>query len=234
MSREDQMNDKSEPGGHPARASATPATTVLMLRHGRTELNATGRLSGRGDHSIDARGVLQARAAAASMALEFAEHGDEEVLMVTSPLKRCRETAEEVATALGGIATDLKVDERFIEMDYGEWEGRPLAEIPAQTWLDWQQDPEFAPPGGESLAEVTARVSAGLADLATGNAGPVVVVSHVSPIKAAVVTALATGESITWRMRLSNASTTRISVGQQRSTLLSFNETGYLGDLHDP
>jgi probable phosphoglycerate mutase len=204
------------------------------LRHGRTELNATGRLSGRGDHSIDERGVLQAQAAAAAMAALFAEHGDESVRIVTSPLKRCRETAGVVAAALGAIASPVEVDPRFIEMDYGEWEGRPLAEIPAQAWLDWQSDPQFCPPGGESLAAVTERVSIGLADLAGHTSGPVVVVSHVSPIKAAVVSALGVDESITWRMRLSNASTTRISVGPHRSTLLSFNETGYLGDLHDP
>ncbi len=202
---------------------------VLMLRHGRTDLNAQGRLSGHGDHAIDDHGLTQARAAARVIA-----EGYGSPTIVSSPLKRCLQTAGEVDLACGGVAGEVHVDDRFVEMNYGEWEAKPLADISLEVWREWQADPNFSPPGGETLAQVTERVTAGLIDWSERVEGPLVVVSHVSPIKAGVVWALDVGESITWRMRLDNASITRLAVKSQRATLLSFNETAHLGHLEVP
>ena len=61
--------------------------------------------------------------------------------------------------AIAAVAgCEVEADDRLIELDYGEWDGRPLGDIDAREWAAWRADPSFAPPGGESLVAVTARV----------------------------------------------------------------------------
>jgi broad specificity phosphatase PhoE len=139
--------------------------------------------------------------------------------VVCSPLRRARETA----AALG---LPFEVDDRWIELDYGELDGRPLAEVPADLWPRWRADVGFAPPGGESLAALGARVRAACADLAGEAAeADVVVVSHVSPIKAAVAWALGVGDELSWRLHVAPASVTRIRVQGGAGVLTAFNWT---------
>ena len=82
--------------------------------------------------------------------------------VLSSPLQRARDTAAAIAAA-HGLA--VEIDERLIELDYGDWDGLPLTDVPADDWAAWRRDPEFAPPGGERLADVTARVAAFCADV---------------------------------------------------------------------
>lgn len=207
-------------------------TEVLLVRHGRTAMNAQARLSGRHEVDLDEHGEQQAEVLGESLALSAVGR----LVFVTSPLRRCVRTAELVADACGEPAERLNVDDRFIEMDYGEWDGRPLADVPLEVWRQWRRDPEFAPPGGESLRDVSERVRGGLTDwVQRSGASTLVVSSHVSPIKAAVITALGVDESATWRMRLSNASISRLSCsirgdGGLDSTLVGFNEVSHLID----
>ena len=184
---------------------------LVLVRHGRTEANASGLLLGRADPPLDDLGREQAAALAASVA------GARRV--VCSPLRRARETA----AALG---LRVEVDERWIELDYGELDGRPLGEVPADLWRRWRSDVGFAPPGGESLAALGARVRTACDDLAGETAeADVVVVSHVSPIKAAVAWALGVGDELSWRLHLAPASVTRIAVRDGYGVLTSFNWT---------
>ena len=90
----------------------------------------------------------------------------------------------------------------------------------------WRSDPGFAPPGGESLQAVSARVSGFCAELIDGPT--VVAVSHVSPIKAAVSWALGAGEELGWRMFLDLASITRIGGRNGQGSLIGYNDTGHL------
>ena len=114
----------------------------------------------------------------------------------------------------GGVAPE--VDDRWIELDYGELDGRPLAEVPASTWASWRADVTWSPPGGESLAGLGERVRAACGDLvADARDRDVVVVTHVSPIKAAVAWALGVGDEVAWRMWVGPASITRIGVGRR-------------------
>jgi probable phosphoglycerate mutase len=134
--------------------------------------------------------------------------GPRPVAVVTSPLQRAVDTALAIAESW---ELDVERDERLIEIDYGEWEGRGFAELPTQELRRWRADPEYAPPGGESLALVQERVSECASELfARAGDGVLIAVSHVSPIKAAVAWALCTGPEIAWRMRLDLASITRI------------------------
>jgi probable phosphoglycerate mutase len=197
---------------------------LYLVRHGRTAANASGLLLGRLDPDLDEVGRQQATAVAAAVVAESAGIGR----VVTSPLARTRRTAAVVADLAG---VPVEVDERWIELDYGELDGTPLTDVPRETWARWRSDVRFAPPGGESLVDLRARVDPALAELAAradddDAAGDVVVVSHVSPIKAAVAWTLGVGDEVTWRMFLAPAAVTRVRLGGP--SLVGFNDTSHL------
>lgn len=190
---------------------------LILVRHGRTEANASRLLQGRRiDPGLDDLGRRQAAALAAT--LPAVAH------VVASPLRRTRETA-----AAFGRPVDL--DERWIELDYGALDGTPLSEVPASLWAAWQADIDFRPEGGESLAELGHRVRSAAEEIVE-EAGrhDVVVVTHVSPIKAALAWALGVGDEVAWRSFVAPASITRVSTAPRRS-LHAFNVTAHLDDL---
>jgi broad specificity phosphatase PhoE len=170
-------------------------------------------------------GRRQAAAVGASLA------GLDVARVVVSPLLRARQTAE----AFGLPATvPVEVDERWIELDYGSWDGQPLRSMSASAWDGWRADPSFSPPGGESLVALAERVSGACADLAAaGECGDrdVVVVSHVSPIKAAVAWALGVGPETSWRMFLDVAAVCRIAVGPRGPSLVGYNSVAHLAGV---
>jgi probable phosphoglycerate mutase len=183
-----------------------PPTTLLLLRHGETALSAEKRFSGRGDAALTERGVAQSRAAAARLS----SYGDV-AAVVSSPLRRTMQTASVVAEAMG---LDVAVDEGLVETDFGAWEGSTFAEVRAnwpgemQAWLD---DPAVTPPGGESFAATFARVAAARERLLASYPGArLVVVSHVTPIKAVVREALGAPAQALYRMHLDPASLTTV------------------------
>lgn len=187
---------------------------LILVRHGRTQANASGLLLGRHDPPLDDVGEAQADAVAAELGHQHK--------VVASPLTRTRQTAK-------AMTNDVAIDPRWIELDYGDWDGTPTSEIPAETWAAWMADPHFAPPGGESIAQLGARVRDACDELVCEAANQdVVVVSHVSPIKAAVAWALGVNDEVAWRLYLAPASITRISYSGGRRVLHSFNETAHL------
>jgi broad specificity phosphatase PhoE len=187
---------------------------LILARHGQTMANAQGLLLGRLDPELTDTGRLQAEAIA--RALGRVDR------VITSPLQRARETA----AALDG---PVETDDRWIEIDYGTYDGAPLGQVPAELWDAWRRDPGFALPGGESLAAVGERVRAACRDLlAEASGGQVVVVSHVSPIKAAVAWALAVDDAVAWRMFLDVAAICRVQIGPRGPSLRSFNDTAHL------
>jgi broad specificity phosphatase PhoE len=186
---------------------------LILVRHGQTVVNRDGGLQGRSDRPLTELGRAQATWAREALAGEGVER------IVSSPLPRATETAE----ILTGLGPSVEVDERLVELDYGEWEGRALADVAAEEWAAWQRDPGFAPPGGESLRDVTARMTAFVADWVR-SPRVTVAVSHVSPIKAACCLALGTDETASWRMHLDLASITRLAKRGDRAILASFNE----------
>ncbi|MDP1820274.1 MAG: histidine phosphatase family protein [Acidimicrobiales bacterium] len=187
---------------------------LIVVRHGRTEANASGLLLGRNDPGLDELGRLQAGTLAAAVA------GSRRV--VCSPLRRTRETA-------AAIGLPVEVDERWIELDYGALDGVPMSEVPADLWSRWTSDLTFAPEDGESIAALGERVRAACEDLAEEAAThDVVVVTHVSPVKAAVAWALGVGDEVAWRMFVAPASITRLSTSGPRRSLHGFNQITHL------
>jgi ribonuclease H / adenosylcobalamin/alpha-ribazole phosphatase len=200
-------------------------TTTLLLRHGQTPLSAERRFAGRGDIPLTDVGVDQAAAAAEALA----ERGAID-LVLTSPLRRARETAEAVAQRTGA---PLAVDDDLAETDFGSWEAMSFAEV-MERWPDemaaWMADATAAPPGGESFAAVAKRVDGALDRLLAAHQGQtVVVVSHVTPIKTLVCRALLAPAAAMFRMHLDVASLTEAAWFADGPALLrSLNDTAHL------
>ncbi len=164
--------------------------TVILLRHGRSTANSAGVLAGRTlGIGLDEGGVAQSQALVERLAqLPLAA-------VVSSPLQRCRET---VAPLVQARELEVTVDDRFIEVDYGQWTGRELSKLGKEPlWKVVQSHPSAAVfPGGEGLAALQARAVAAVrewdAKLAAEH-GPQVlwlVCSHGDVIKAVLADAL--------------------------------------------
>jgi broad specificity phosphatase PhoE len=192
---------------------------LILVRHGQTDANARGLLLGRADPPLTETGCRQARALAAAL--------PRPARIVSSPLIRARHTAAVLAGAAPGVtdAEGVEVDPRWIEMDYGDLDGQPASALDSRSWQTWRQDPNFVPAGGESLAAVCARVREACREMADEAArADVVVVSHVSPIKAAVTWALGVDDQVAWRMFLSDAAVCRIDTSGPVPMLVAFND----------
>ena len=177
-------------------------TRLLLLRHGQTELSVGRRYSGHGDPELTPLGHAQA----AGAARRLAARGDVDAIL-TSPLRRARQTAATVAEFV-----DVPLEERpgLIETNFGAWEGLTFTEARDRDpelhgrWLGAQ---DVAPPGGESFADVAARMAAERDAVLAAHAGcTVVVVSHVTPIKMLLRDALGGGPEILYRLHLDLAS----------------------------
>lgn len=184
---------------------------LILVRHGRTEANAKGLLQGRLDLPLDDVGREQAVAVAKMI-------GDVDEV-ISSPLARARETAD-------AFGREYDVDERWIELAYGKFEGLAYSGVSTEAWARWYEDPAYVPEGGESLVELDARVGEALDELLE-RAGErdIVVVTHVSPIKAAVARVIGSGFDFAFRSHLSHAAICRVDLRPFGPVLLTFNET---------
>ncbi|MCX4778039.1 bifunctional RNase H/acid phosphatase [Streptomyces sp. NBC_01264] len=205
-----------------------PPATFVLLRHGETALTPQKRFSGSGgsDPELSAAGRRQAAAVAESLAAR----GTIETV-ISSPLRRCRETAQAVADRLG---LTVAVEEGLREVDFGAWEGLTFAEArerhpeDLQAWLD---SPEAAPTGGgESFATATRRISATRDRLLAEHAGrTVLLVSHVTPVKILVRLALGAPPEALFRMELSAASLSAVAYyADGNASVRLLNDTSHL------
>lgn len=160
-------------------------TLLAMLRHGQTQWSHDKRIQGRTDVSLNAAG----RAALADRQLPDVFRA---LRVVTSPLKRCVETAQ-----LLGLENAVP-EPRLAEMSWGEWEGRQLSELRAELGHEMAANEalglDFTPPQGESPRQVSMRVNTWLAEVAT-QPMPTLAICHRGVIR--VVFAAALG----WDMR---------------------------------
>ena len=137
---------------------------LYYVRHGETDFNRQGRLQGRRDTPLNAHGRQQAAECGVLLRDLFArDHRQaQEFKYVSSPLRRARETMEVMRATLGLDPLDYEIDERLIEIAYGEWEGLILPEIEkksAGVLTRRERDKwDFAPPGGESYRQLADRI----------------------------------------------------------------------------
>lgn len=208
-------------------APTGPRTVAMLLRHGETRLSAEKRFSGRQDVELTDRGEAQAAAAARRLTGRGVE------AIVSSPLRRARQTASVVGAALG---LGVEVDDGFAETDFGEWDGSSLREVSERSpeavraWLD---DPTIAPPAGESLVSTAVRVAAARERVLSSYPGAtVLVVSHVTPIKLMLRDALDAPMDAVFRLHLDPASLSVVDWFAAGSSVVRLaNDTAHLGDL---
>ncbi|MFB7311269.1 bifunctional RNase H/acid phosphatase [Streptomyces sp. NPDC056192] len=204
-----------------------PATFVL-LRHGETALTPEKRFSGSGgsDPELSAAGRHQAERVAESLA---ARGTIQEI--ISSPLRRCRETAATVGARLG---LPVQIEDGLRETDFGAWEGLTFAEVRERygpdldAWLASTRTPPTG--GGESFAEVARRVSATRDRLTTRHVGrTVLLVTHVTPIKTLARLALGAPPESLFRMELSAASLSAVAYyADGNASLRLLNDTSHL------
>jgi broad specificity phosphatase PhoE len=182
---------------------------LLLVRHGQTAANAQGLLLGRADPPLTELGERQALALAVALPTP--------TLVISSPLQRATATA-----AVFGVP--IEVDERWVELDYGDYDGRSAASVTPEVWRRWRSDPTYSPGDGESLVELGRRVRAScLGLIKEATAGVVIVVTHVSPIKAAIAWALGVPDDVAWHLFVEDASVSRIDVERHGPVLRWFN-----------
>jgi ribonuclease H / adenosylcobalamin/alpha-ribazole phosphatase len=204
--------------------TADPTTTIL-LRHGDTRLSPEHRFSGLSDLPLSASGLRQARAAARRLA-----SGAPIDAVVSSPLQRAVATAAVAADELGLAAV---TDDDLRETDFGDWEGLTLAEI-QQRWpaaaAAWRQDPQQAPPGGESFADTADRVNRACDRVLRDQGGKtVLIVSHITPIKVLLCRALSVPLGTLYRLYLGSASINEIQWhGRGFAAVCRVNDTCHL------
>ena len=191
--------------------TAGEPTTLVLVRHGVTAMTSEKRFSG-GLASANPGLTDDGRAQVRATADWLAPMADRVAAVVTSPVRRTRESAEIIAERLG---RPLVEEPGLAEMEFGDWDGLTFPEVADRhrDHLDsWLGSLEATPPGGESFRDVEKRVLAALEGLLESHAGAsLVVVSHVTPIKTLVAHALGAPLEAVFRMELSPASVTVVS-----------------------
>jgi probable phosphoglycerate mutase len=207
-------------------ADPAPVVTTLthLLRHGQTEHTPERRFSGRNDLPLSRTGRAEAGAAAA----RAAELGIE--VIVASPLRRTRETAEIVAGVLG---LGVEFDDDLVELDFGDVEGLTFEEAAQKHPLAarrFMSDVTVAAPGGESIADVAVRASRARRRLLDRHAGrTVLVVSHVTPIKLFLTAGLDVGPEAVHRVFLEAAAFSTVAWSSDgRASVRLVNDTAHL------
>jgi probable phosphomutase (TIGR03848 family) len=199
-------------------------TTLLLARHGLTPLTGPVLAGWTPDVHLSEAGRAQAEALAVRLAsLELDA-------IVSSPLERCQETAQAIAD---DRAVEVLTDERFGECHYGDWTGRPIAELAKDPlWPVVQAHPSAVTfPGGESLSAVQHRAVAAVREWneRLGPKAVYLVCSHGDVIKAIVADAMGLHLDQFQRITADPASLTAIRYTPLRPFVLRLNDLG--GDV---
>jgi len=203
-------------------------TRLLLVRHGETEWNSDVIYRGRAEVALSETGRLQAERLGARLAAERV------TALYSSPLIRAKETAEAVARHTGCA---VQVLEDLNDLDCGEWQGLSDPEVKARYPEErrlWLSAPHLVTlPGGESLADVSARVCRVL-EVALRHDGVVVLVSHRVVHKVAICSLLGLDNSHFWDIRLDLAGITEFECTARRRVLVRHNETSHLAVREAP
>jgi alpha-ribazole phosphatase len=201
---------------------------LLLVRHGQTIWTAVGRYQGHTDVPLDDLGRRQA----AGLGHRFA--GQPVHAIYSSDLQRARCTAEAIGQTTGVAVT---VEPRLREASFGVWEGLTLAQMCEgwpQEFAAWQADPlTRVPPGGETLAQLTARVSAFLDDVKARHQNQtVLLVAHGGTLRAVLCHALNLPTHVFWRIEMNSASVSELRLYEDsRVSLHLLNDCHHLNGL---
>jgi len=213
--------------GSAAAEPRPPVMTVVLVRHGRSTANTSGVLAGRlPGVTLDDHGQAQAATIAQRLA------GTRFDRLVSSPLDRCLQTLAPFSASSG---LPVEIDDRFAEVDYGDWSGRALKDLVSEPlWRTVQQHPSAAVfPAGEGLATVSARAAAALRDIraAATTDQTVLVCSHGDVIKSILADALGMHLDAFQRIVVAPSSISVIRYTPLRPFVERINDTGDLGSI---
>ena len=205
--------------------------TVILVRHGRTTANATGMLAGRtAGIKLDPTGHRQADSTGERLAVVPL------AAVVSSPLERCRQTTRAIVKRQSGTPS-VPIERGIIECDYGDWQGKPLAELAKEDlWATVQAQPSAVTfPGGESMATMQARSVAAIRahdaviEAQHGKNAVWAAVSHGDIIKSILADALGMHLDLFQRINVNPASVSIVRYGSGRTDVVSMNTDA--GDL---
>lgn len=208
---------------------AESTTHLLLVRHGENDYVVEGRLAGRspGVH-LNEKGRGQAQAVVERLAdIPLAA-------IYSSPLERCRETAEPLAQAR---SLPVRTHPGLLEVDYGEWQGGKLKELgKTPEWQRVQHHPSrFRFPGGETLREMQNRLVDTVETIRADHSGEVVAVfGHSDPIKSVLAFYLGTPIDLFQRIMIDPTSVSIVALREAGCAILRINDTGPLPDLKPP
>ena len=213
-----------------------PLTTIILVRHGRTHLTESKRISGRGGENPGLSDLGREDAHKVAKAIsEIGNSGPWSHLtpisaIVSSPIKRTLDTAHIISNEVG---LGVDVIENLAEISFGDWDGHTNEEVKskwASTFQDWQGSWTVAPPNGESLEQFDARVQDARREILKTYAGKTVaVVSHVMPIRGFIRAGMDGGKAGYWRPQISPCSITIIRFwGDQAAEVVTMNATSHL------
>ncbi|MBS2015336.1 MAG: histidine phosphatase family protein [Deltaproteobacteria bacterium] len=201
---------------------------LYLVRHGETEDNARLVFQGQSGKGLNRRGRAQAERLAARMKRARPS------AIVSSDLERAVETAAFVGEACGIVPTS---DPELREVDVGAWTGRSHDEIAAafpEEWAAWSSGLDVRRGGGETYAELAARIERAVLRIAsTAGRDPVVIVSHGGSIKSYVAKVLGVGpDGLRALAGVGNAGLTIVEIDAKgRVRLHAWNDTAHLEGL---
>lgn len=178
-------------------------TRLILVRHGQTPCSVERRFAGRIEVPLTEVGSSQAAQLGAWLGSR--EHID---AVYCSPQLRCRQTVEQIGQTFPGGLPGPDLHEGLVEMDYGQADGQPVADHP------WMHSIHTQAPGGESIAQVECRVRAAVGEIAARHHGhTVLLVTHMTPIKAILRSAFGAGEDFYRRLHLDIAQVSVVQWG---------------------
>jgi broad specificity phosphatase PhoE len=193
-------------------------TRLLLIAHAATSWNTERRYQGWSDVPLSDVGLDQAGRLANAL-------GDASLDAVfASDLSRAVETAGGIEKSRGLV---VRIDRRLREMNFGDWEGKTASEIHdvSDPWL--RGDVDARPPNGESLAEVSERVGAFLAELPDAE---VAIVGHRGSLRVLLCRLLGLPATSHWSFQLDVASISQVRLDSGRAVLTRLNDTHHLDD----
>jgi broad specificity phosphatase PhoE len=197
---------------------------LLLVRHAETDWTGQRRYQGWRDTPLSEAGRLQAEAVGRRLA------GSRLGAVWSSPLRRARDTAAAIAAPHG---LEVHTDEAFKEMRFGPWEGLTVEEVQArfpEAARLWAEAPHLAVwAGAETLADVRARVVAGLAQLRGAHSGQTVcLVAHGISSRILVLEALGLGLDRLWSLQLSVSGISELEFREDWTAVHRMNTLGHL------
>lgn len=198
-------------------------TRLCLVRHGETTWNADHRFQGSSDPPLSEIGRTQARRLASRLQSEIFDAA------YCSDLKRAQETAALLAHPL---KLDVRTDSRLREMSFGVFEGLPPQEIQARypdEYAAWSADRENAPPGGEPLSQMVARLKAFLTHIQNQHSEKrILAVAHGATIGVLICLLLDLHPGKQYQFRMENTATAEVQIFADHAQLLHFNDYHHL------